>query len=217
MKAKACRLLPSSLEDCTPHELHTKRIRSVSTRGTKQVNESSHDSQTNEWCARTQQMRAGGVYLTPFLCISNKLSSNHSPMHRQAEWMWALSLQKNGVTCHFHPLAYSYERSSHAFKQRWHLLDANHNSYCANWKIPSPLCIDRKKWHDLLLHSYWVQSFYNTLNIWKVSTWVWRHMETLLLACPPTRTFYPLPFSMRKDHSWGVHMLIHSFPDMQPR
>lgn len=154
MKAKAWRLLPSSLKarrvntaytGCMPYELCAKRVRflvgiCVHVCDTNQVNESPHNTQPSEWRAFTQEMRAGAVYPTPILSISNNLSSNHSLVLRQAEWMWALSLQTNGVTCHFHLLAYSCKQSLYAFKQRWHLIDANDNSYCADWKLPRQLC-----------------------------------------------------------------------------
>lgn len=82
----------------------------------------------------------------PFLSISNNLLRNHSLVHRQAEWVWAPSLQTNGVTCHFYLLAHSCEPSSYASTHKWHLAHANHNSYCAEWKIPILLSIYRK-WH----------------------------------------------------------------------
>lgn len=109
---------------------------------TKQVNESSHNTQTNEWHARTQKMRAGGVYPTPIsLHLQQPLEKSVS--RAQAGWVnvSAVPPQTNGVTRHFHLLAFSCEQSLYAFKQRWHPTRANHNSYCAKWKTPILFCI----------------------------------------------------------------------------
>lgn len=202
MKGKTRKLLPSSLEawrvtaachiNCA---LKSGRF-IVYMRGTKRAAECFHDTRTDEWRACTRRMRADGVHL-------------QQPLEKSLSRAVPLAASARPVVFIF--LAYSCKPSLTAFKQMWHQMDGNHNSF-------GPQILKRHP-NRHFLHSYrGVRCYSSTWNIWKASTGAWGHMEMLLLARRPTHTlFSPLPYSDDKDHLWGVHMLIHLYSDTQPR
>lgn len=176
MKGKTRKLLPSSLEawrvtaachiNCA---LKSGRF-IVYMRGTKRAAECFHDTRTDEWRACTRWMRADGVHL-------------RQPLEKSLSRAVPLAASARPVVFIF--LAYSCKPSLTAFKQMWHQMDGNHNSF-------GPQILKRHP-NRHFLHSYrGVRCYSSTWNIWKASTGAWGHMEMLLLARRPTHTLFPL-------------------------
>lgn len=137
------------------HALDARHMDCAHVHDTKQVNESSHNTQTNEWHARTQKMRAGGVYPTPIsLHLQQPLEKSVS--RAQAGWVNVSAVPPRRMVW---PVIFIFS-PTHASNpcmllnrddiQRVQIIIATvpnerHRSYFAF----------KEERHELFLHSYW--------------------------------------------------------------